>query len=248
MNIAIIGYGNMGRMIEQVAIERGHTVKCIIDPNEQKATHREINESALNNVDVSMDFSLPTVVLGNLEKLAKLKKNVVIGTTGWHKDIEKAKRIVKMYKIGLIYANNFSLGVNIFYRIVESSAKIFNNIEEYDTYVYELHHRKKLDTPSGTAKTIGDILLKNINRKRKLVFEQLNRKINEDELHVASIRSGSIPGTHIVGFDSESDTIELKHTARNRKGFALGAIMAGEWIKNKRGVYTIDEMLKDILE
>ncbi len=247
MNIAIIGYGNMGKMVEQAALSRGHAIKSIIDPKEQKATHSEINSSALKNVDVCIDFTLPAVVLENIRKVSGLKKNIVVGTTGWNDKAEEAKGIVAENKIGLIYASNFSIGVNIFYRIVENAAKIFNRFDDYDSYVYELHHRRKHDAPSGTAKSIGEILVKNLDRKKALLFEQLNRKINDDELHVASIRAGAIPGTHVVGFDSEADNIEMRHEARSRKGFAVGAVLAAEWIHGKKGFYTINDMMKEIV-
>ena len=155
---------------------------------------------------------------------------------------------MKQNGTGLIHSSNFSIGVNVFFKIIENAARMFNKIEEYDVYGYEMHHNKKIDSPSGTAKTIGNILINNIKRKDKLLFEAINRKIQPNELHFASVRAGAIPGTHAVGFDSDADTIELKHTARNREGFALGAIMAAKWIKNKKGFYTIDDMMDSIME
>ena len=135
----------------------------------------------------------------------------------------------------------------MFFKIIENAAKIVNKIEDYDIYGYELHHNKKIDSPSGTAKTMGDILIKNIKRKNKLLFDKIERKIEPNELHFASVRAGAIPGTHVVGFDSSADTIELKHIARTREGFALGAIMAAQWIHNKKGFYSINDMMENIL-
>ena len=248
MNMSIIGYGNMGRMIEQTAIEKGHKICSIIDPAQKNATHKTITSESLSDSDVCIDFTLPHAVLENIRKVSKLKKSIVVGTTGWHNHLDDARKIIARNNTGLIYASNFSIGVNIFYHIVDSASKIFNKIQDYDAYIYELHHRRKRDSPSGTAKSIADILIKNLDRKSTLLFEQINRKIKDDELHLVSIRAGSIPGTHVVGFDSDADNIELRHEARSRKGFALGAIMAAEWIKDKKGFYSIEEMMRDILQ
>ena len=248
MNIAIIGYGKMGHEIEKIAKNKGITVKSIIDASDNNATQKKINESSLQNVDVCIDFTNPNSVVNNIKKISKFKKNVVIGTTGWYNDMEEVKNIVKNGDIGLIYSSNFSIGVNLFFKIIEDAAKIINNVDAYDVYGYELHHNNKMDSPSGTAKTIGEILIKNIKRKNKMLFEKIDRKISPDELHFASVRAGYIPGTHVVGFDSSADTIELKHIARNREGFALGALMAAEWIQNRKGFYTVDDMLFDVFK
>ncbi len=244
MNIAIIGYGKMGHEIEKIAKANGINVVSIVDPNDSSANHREINEESMKNVDVCIDFTNPSAVVSNIEKISKFNKNVVVGTTGWYDNINEIKYIVKKNNIGFIYASNFSIGVNIFLKIIKNAAKIINKIEDYDIYGYELHHNKKIDSPSGTAKTIGDILIKQIDRKDKLLFEKIDRKIEPNELHFASVRAGSIPGTHVVGFDSSADTIELKHEARNREGFAIGAIMAAQWINGKKGFYNINDILK----
>ncbi|HLC61541.1 MAG TPA: dihydrodipicolinate reductase C-terminal domain-containing protein [Candidatus Nanoarchaeia archaeon] len=233
MNIAIIGYGKMGKEIERIAKARGITIASIIDPNDKNANFREINEKSMANVDVCVDFTRPDAVIDNLIKISKFKKNIVIGTTGWNDKLDEAKKIVKQNNVGLIYASNFSIGVNIFFRVIENAAKMMDKIKDYDVFGYEIHHSKKLDSPSGTAKTIEKILASNIKRIDKVNF--------------ASVRAGSIPGTHVVGFDSSADTIELKHTARNREGFALGAVMAAEWIQNKKGFYNIDNMMNEII-
>ncbi|MBI2653849.1 4-hydroxy-tetrahydrodipicolinate reductase [Candidatus Woesearchaeota archaeon] len=247
MNIAIVGYGRMGHEIEKIAKAKGIDVVSIIDPNASDATHREINEDSMQDVDVCIDFTTPNSVIDSIQKISKFRKNIVVGTTGWYDKLEEARKIVNQSNIGLIYASNFSIGVNVFFKIVENAAKIINNIEDYDVYGYELHHNKKIDSPSGTAKTLAEILIKNIKRKSKLEYGKIDRKIEPDELHFASVRAGSIPGTHIVGFDSSADTIELKHVARNREGFALGAVMAAQWINGKKGFYDINDMMKSII-
>ena len=234
MNIAIIGYGKMGHEIEKAAQSRGINVLSIIDPHKPDATHKAINEASMKDVDVCIDFTRPDAVIGNIKQISGFKKNIVVGTTGWHDRLSEAKNIVNENNIGLIYASNFSVGVNIFFKIIENAAKIMNKLEDYDVFGYEIHHNKKLDNPSGTAKTIEQILVKNIARKKQVPF--------------ASVRAGSIPGTHVVGFDSSADTIELKHVARNREGFALGAIMAAEWIQNKKGFFNISHMMDEIME
>ena len=247
MNISIIGYGKMGHEIENIARARNIRIISIIDPTEKGATHKEISESALKDADVCIDFTVPDMVVNNIKQISGLKKDIVVGTTGWYGNLEEAKKLVKENRIGLIYASNFSIGVHIFFKIIENAAKMFNKIGHYDVYGYELHHNKKIDSPSGTAKTIGEILIKNVKAKDKLLFGMVDRKIEPNELHFASIRAGSIPGTHVVGFDSSADTIELRHVARNREGFALGAVMAAEWVHNKKGFYNIDDMMKNIL-
>jgi 4-hydroxy-tetrahydrodipicolinate reductase len=246
MNITIIGYGRMGNEVERAARLRGIKVASIIDPS-GNGTHRQIDENSMRNADVCIDFTAPNAVLGNIEKISRFRKNIVVGTTGWNDKIGKVRKIVNKRGIGLIHASNFSIGVNLFFRMVENAARLINETDAYDIYGCELHHNKKTDSPSGTAKTIGDILIKNIKRKNRLVFDRLDGKIRPNELHFASVRAGSIPGTHIVGFDSSADTIELKHEARNREGFALGAIMAAKWISGKKGLHTIDDMMKDML-
>ncbi len=247
MNIAIIGYGKMGKEIERIAQIRGISIASIIDPNTKDAPFDEINKESMKDVDVCIDFTMPEAAVENIRKAAKFKKNIVMATTGWYTRMDEVKKIVKEAGIGFIWSGNFSLGVNIFFRIVENAAKIVNNVDDYDVFAYEIHHSQKKDSPSGTAKMLGDILINNIQRKKSIVTEKLDRKIEPDEIHLASIRGGNVPGTHAICFDSAADTIELKHTARNREGFALGAVMAAEWINKKKGFYNIDDFMKEII-
>ncbi len=247
MNIAIIGYGRMGCEIEQVAKEKGIIVKARIDPYNEKADFKEINAESLKDVDVCIDFTHPNSAIENARKVAKLGKNIVMATTGWYDQMDEMKNIVKNSGIGFVWASNFSIGVNTFFKIVEDAAKVINKVAEYDIYCYEIHHNKKVDSPSGTAKSIANKLLENIDRKNKLVVDKLNRRIEVDELHFASIRGGEEPGTHVVCFDSSADMIELRHTARSRKGFAVGAIMAAEWLNKKKGFFSIEDMMKELL-
>ena len=246
MKISIIGFGEMGKIIRQLSIEKGIGVVSVIDPVEEAATHKEISKENVGEADVCIDFTSPESALSNIEKYCELGKNAVIGTTGWYDSIVKVREEVEKAGIGLIYASNFSIGVNAFFKIVEQAAGLINNLPEYDILAFEMHHNKKKDSPSGTAKSLEKILLENIERKKKAVEEKLGRKINGNEFHFASVRGGSVPGIHSIIFDSESDSIELKHSARSRKGFALGALKAAEFINGKKGFYGIENLMKEL--
>ncbi len=247
MRIALIGYGKMGKEVERVAQLRGIEVSSIIDPGLSPSGifSNSITKASLENADVAIDFTVPDSVIPNVRKVASLGKNMVVATTGWHDHLEEAGKIIASSGTGLIYSSNFSIGVNAYYRILEQAAKIFDRLPDYDVYGYELHHNQKADSPSGTAKAVGDILVKNISRKKTLVFDRLDRKISPEELHIASVRAGSIPGTHVIGFDAAADTIEIKHVARSRSGFASGALLAAEWIHGKKGFFSINDFMDD---
>jgi len=247
MKIAITGYGKMGQITEQLALENGHEIVSTIDPIEKSAKFKELNEEALCCADVVIDFTVPGIVLQNIDKYIKYGINAVIGTTGWYEHLEEVKEKVSKSEIGLIWSGNFSIGVNLFFRIIKQSAGLMSNFTLYDVMGYEIHHNRKKDSPSGTMNMIGKILLENIKNKKKLITEKLDRKISEEEIHLASIRGGDVPGTHVVAFDSEVDTIELKHTARSRKGLAVGALKAAEWINGKKGFYSIEDVMNEII-
>ncbi len=243
LKIALIGYGQMGKLIEQIAQNNDCEIVAIIDP----LLGNEITAETVTDADVCIEFSTPDAAFGNIKKLIELGKNVVSGTTGWYDKLDKIKLMVEKKGIGFIYGSNFSIGMNLFFSIVESTAKLMNQAEDYDLYGLEMHHKKKKDSPSGTAKVLSEIILKNIDRKTKTQYEKLDRKVEENEFHFASVRSGDIPGMHSISFDSEYDTIELKHTARNRNGLALGTIKAAKWINDKTGFYNFTENLNKII-
>lgn len=247
LNIAIIGYGKMGRMIECIAVQKGHTVKARIDPHVPEADAPELDASLLVDTDVCIEFTHPDSVMDNIKSIIELKKQLVVGTTGWLDRIEEVKKWEDHAGAGLIYAPNFSLGVNLFYRMIEHAAELMNQFPDYDISGMEVHHNRKADAPSGTARILADKIIDKIDRKNKVVFDLGNRKIGANELHFPSLRCGSVTGMHQVLFDSSADSIELKHTARNREGFALGALQAAQWIMDKKGVYSIDDMMDDIL-
>ena len=247
MKIAITGYGKMGQITEQTAIENGHNVVSTIDPAIKSAKFKKLTEENLCEADVVIDFTVPAIILENIDIYIKHGINAVIGTTGWYEYLEEVKEKVEKSDIGLIWSGNFSIGVNLFFRIIKESAKLMNDFSLYDVMGYEIHHNRKKDSPSGTMNMIGKILLEELKNKKKIVTEKLDRKISEEELHLASIRGGSVPGTHVISFDSEVDTIELQHTVRSRKGLAIGAIKAAEWIKDKKGFYSIEDMMNEII-
>lgn len=246
MNIAIVGYGRMGKKIESILQEKKINIGSTIDKYSTDAQFKVVNAESLKNIDVAIDFSSHEDLMKNINAYIENNIDVVMGTTGWFNKIDEVKKIIGK-KIGFIWSGNFSLGVHIFFRIVRAASKIFNNFTEYDPMLYELHHNQKKDSPSGTQKMLGNIVLEELTNKNKGVEEKLDRRIEADEIHFASIRGGYIPGTHVVMFDSDVDSIELKHTARNRDGFAKGAVMAAIWIAGKKGFFNIDDFMKSII-
>ncbi len=239
MKIALIGYGKMGQAVEKISPNLGARVVARINSNAQEAEWKGIE-----NADVCIDFSHPGAILRNIKKVAQFHKPIVIGTSGWYDQIEIVKALVEEYDLGLIYAQNFSLGMNLFIRIVAEAAKLMDQIDDYDVALSEIHHRGKVDSPSGTAYAIADTLLKNISRKKKINCNINEGKIDAEELHVSSVRIGAVPGTHTVIFDSNWDTITLTHRARNRSVWAHGALEAAKWIQNKKGFFNINDMVE----
>ncbi len=227
MTIAIVGYGKMGRMIERLAAERGIAIGPKLDEfnNPDSAG---ITAEAFRGVDVAIEFSAPSAVLGNIERIAALGVNLVVGTTGWHEHVEQVRNIVEKHGVGLVWSPNYSVGVNAFFRIVSLAAKLLADESEYEAWAWEIHHSAKKDSPSGT-------LLKLVDEMRRAGY---SRRVD-----VAANRAGVIAGTHEIGFDSPADTITLRHTARSREGFALGAIKAAEWIAGKKGFHEFGDIL-----
>lgn len=248
MNLIISGYGRMGKIIEEKAKEKGHVITATIDPAAPDASDKKLSPGLLRKADIVIDFSIPETALENAAIVCKEGKKIIIGTTGWYSRMDEMKQLTAVEGSAIIWSGNFSLGVNIFFSILEKASQILNSFSEYDPFIHEFHHNKKADSPSGTAMMMGNIVLNKIDRKVSIVSEELKRTIKPEELHVSSTRGGSIPGTHILTFDSLVDTIELRHTARGREGFASGAVAAAEWIKNKKGFFSIDDMMQDIIK
>ena len=248
MKIAIIGYGRMGRAVEQAALERGHEIAARVGSSWGRETVSGKEQPQLDDAQVCVEFSRPEAALPNLRRIAELGKPLVVGTTGWYRDLSLARRVVAEKDTACVYAPNFSLGLNLYLQVVERAARLFGSFEDYDVLATETHHRHKIDSPSGTAGRIGEILLEQIPRKRRIVTDSLDRAIAPDELHLLAGRAGHFPGTHSVIFDSPADSVELVHRARSRVGFALGAVLAAEWIRGRRGFYSFSRMLQEILD
>jgi 4-hydroxy-tetrahydrodipicolinate reductase len=227
MRIAIVGYGKMGRMIDRLATERGIEVALKLD-DRNNARFEGITPKNFHDVDVAIDFSTPSTVIDNIERIAPQGVNLVVGTTGWHERMDYVKSLVDLHKIGLVWSPNYSMGVNAFFRIVCAASKLLSNEPEYEAWAWEIHHSAKKDAPSGT-------LLKLVDEMRAAGFTR--------NVDTASNRAGAIPGVHEIGFDSAADTITLRHTARSREGFALGAIKAAEWVAGKKGFYEFGDVV-----
>ena len=227
MNLALIGYGKMGRMVEELALARGHRIlfKIDIEGNEQG---QALTAANFQGVEVAVDFSFPDAVVRDIERVTALGVSMVVGTTGWWSQLETARKMVAQNGVGLVYGSNFSIGVNVFFQLMEAAATLFQQYPQYDPWIYEIHHRAKLDAPSGTALKLKQILEKAYGSKA---------------ISVASNRAGAVPGEHTVGFDSESDTLTFTHTARSRLGFASGALHAAEWVRTRKGFYEFSATL-----
>jgi 4-hydroxy-tetrahydrodipicolinate reductase len=234
MNIALIGYGKMGHEIEKVAREQGDQIVEIFDID------RLADPASLRKADVCIEFSTPDAAVRNIETAIEARVDIVVGTTGWYGRLGELRDRVR--NSALLYSANFSLGVNIYFRIVARAAELMQSAAEYDPYVHEWHHRQKADSPSGTALRIADILLERIDRKKSIQPDRSAGKIDPAALHVTSTRVGTVPGTHTVAFDSEADQIEITHVAKSRRGFALGALRAAHWVHGKKGVFTMDDV------
>ena len=248
MRVAIVGYGSMGREVEKVLRERGHELAGRVDPAEPGADAPTLTEEMARRSDVAIEFSHAEAVLENARTCARLGLSVVSGTTGWYGKLEELRQIVAASKIGYLYGSNFSIGAHLFFALVAAATELANPCPEYDLLGWEVHHKRKKDSPSGTALTLARIITAKSERKRKVVTERLDRAPASDELHFASVRGGEVPGTHTVLFDSAFDTIELTHRARSRGGFALGAVRAAEWIAGRQGVFEVNDFIADILQ
>ena len=233
MKIALFGYGKMGKEIEKIALQRGHEIILKINEGEQYD---------ISIADIAIDFSVPNAAISNIVSCFRNNVPVISGTTGWLDDFDKAIDVCKENNGSFIYASNFSIGVNIFFELNKQLAKMMNSQVEYSINVEEIHHTKKLDTPSGTAITLAEGIINNTS-KRDWQLKEKQTQINAGTIPIEAKRILDVPGTHIISYESQIDSIEIKHTAHNRKGFALGAIIAAEWLNNKIGIYTMKDVL-----
>ena len=231
MKIALLGYGKMGKVIEKIALERGHEIVL--------KKSRNVNFESLQNADVAIDFSIPNAAVDNISTCFENGIPVISGTTGWLEHYPKMVQLCEEKKGAFIYASNFSLGVNIFFELNEYLAKMMSQFTQYETSIQEIHHTQKLDAPSGTAITLAESIINNSDYSSWALDEAKN----SDELVINAERIPNVPGTHIITYQSAVDTIEIKHEAHSREGFALGAVVAAEWIFGKKGVYTMKDVL-----
>ena len=236
MKIALIGYGKMGKEIEKIALQRGHEIVSVIDIDNRQ----DFDSEAFKSADVAIEFTAPHAALDNYRRTFASGVKLVSGTTGWLEHIDEIKEACKNGKT-LFWASNFSLGVNIFFALNKYLAKIMNEFPSYNVMMEEVHHIHKLDAPSGTAITLAEGILENIDRKTKWVKEDAQ---NADELPIYSIREGEVPGIHSIMYESEVDSILITHDAKSRKGFALGAVLAAEFTATRSGFLGMEDMLK----
>lgn len=243
MKIVLLGYGKMGQLIERFALKRGHEIVLTVG----SANRENITAEDLQGADVAIDFSTPEAALGNISLCFEANLPLVVGTTGWYEHLQEVKEVCTEAEQSLLYGSNFSIGVNVFFHVNRLLAKAMDPYKQYDVQVEEIHHIHKLDAPSGTAITIAEGILSNSTSKNSWVNELVDSNGPElvnrpDELLIESLRIEEVPGTHTVLYSSEVDQIEFKHTAHNRDGFALGAVVAAEWLNGKKGFYQVTEM------
>ena len=233
MKIALIGYGKMGKAIEKIALKKGHEIIA-------RFASQGVDNELLALADVAIEFSKPDVAIQNIKTCFELNVPIICGTTGWLEQKEDILQAVNRTNNAFLYASNFSIGVNLFFAINKYVAQMMNEQAQYDVRVEEIHHTAKLDAPSGTAISIANDILANLDRKTKWVSEKSE---NQMDLSIFAVREDPAPGTHVITYDSPIDSIEIKHTAHSREGFASGAVLAAEWIVGKKGVFSMNDVL-----
>lgn len=231
MKIALLGYGKMGQTIEKIAVDRGHEIVLKID--------KDSPAYDISVADVAIDFSIPDSAVSNISNCLKNQVPIISGTTGWLDQFDAMKALCKETEGAFIYASNYSLGVNIFFELNNQLAKMMANLDQYDVNIEEIHHKQKLDEPSGTAITLAEGVI----AKTKNTQWELDKATQENSIPITAIRSPEVPGTHTITYNSMVDQIDIKHTAHNRQGFALGAVVAAEWILGKKGVFSMKDVL-----
>jgi len=250
MKVVIVGYGSMGREVERALLERNHTIVARVDPGPVNGDVHDLDESLLRSAEVAIEFGAGAGVVQNAQRYAGAGIAAVVGTTGWEGSRDAVRKLVEESGIAYLWGANFSIGAHLFFELVEDAARLIDSLPQYDIMMFEAHHNRKKDSPSGTALTAAARILAASSRKRRIVDTKLDRQIEPDELHVASLRGGSHPGLHSVIVDSPADTVEITHTARNRSGFAVGAVLAAEWLVagRKRGFLRVEEFIQELLK
>lgn len=234
MKIALIGYGKMGKTIEKFAVNRGHTITVKID----KDNTNDIFSDAFKSSDVAIEFTMPETAFNNVINSLKMGVSVVSGTTGWLNRLDEAKQLNKEKNLGFVYSSNYSLGVNIFFYLNKKLAEVMKKYPEYKPEIEEIHHIHKMDAPSGTAITLAEEIIAQADGLKKWSLDA-----EPESLHITSVREGEVPGTHIVSYENDIDTIKITHEAKNRDGLAFGAVIAAEFIYGKQGFYTMKDIL-----
>lgn len=242
MNVALVGTGQMGRAVAHVAAEEGHDIITRFDSDRP---FERASPSALVDVDVAIDFSLPSLALSHIRRYCEWGQPAVIGTTGWYDQIDTVEQLVSEHDASLLYAPNFSIGVAVTRRALQGVLPLLNELEDYDPFVQEMHHTKKVDSPSGTAQMLGHLVVDGLERKARVETETQHERIDSAAVHVTSTRAGTVFGEHVVGFDGPYDQIKVEHRAKNRRGFAAGAVRAADWLRGREGLYTLDDVLED---
>ena len=231
MNIALLGYGKMGKVIERIALERGHTIVF--------KSGRNTSSIDLSNADVAIDFSIPDAAVNNISTCFNNNVPVISGTTGWLESYDQVVDLCNKTNGAFIYGSNFSLGVNVFFELNNYLAQMMNNLKQYNVNIEEIHHTQKLDAPSGTAISLAEGIINNSDK----TSWKMDESTTSNEIPVIAKRIPDVPGTHTIDYTSEVDSIKIEHIAHNRNGFALGAVIAAEWIQYKKGVFTMKDVL-----
>ena len=244
MKLALVGTGQMGQAVAQISPDRGHEVVAQFDSDRP---FLEASRSALDGVDVAIDFSLPDLALDHIRQYCEWQQTAVVGTTGWYDEMETVEQLVDEQEASLLYAPNFSIGVAVIRRALEAITPLLNEIDDYDPFVQEVHHTNKVDSPSGTAQMLGELIVEKLDRKTRVETETQHRRIDPEAVHVTSTRAGSVFGEHTVAFDGPYDQISVEHRAKNRRGFAAGAVRAAEWLQGRQGLFSLEDVLHDWL-
>jgi 4-hydroxy-tetrahydrodipicolinate reductase len=237
MKIGLVGLGKMGNAVEAAALARGWQIAVRIG--------KSTSLSNAPDTKVYIDFSHPDSVIETIEQLADMGKQIVVGTTGWESQRENIRNLAEQKQVGIIYADNFSLGMHLFLQVVSEAAQLIDSVGGYDVGGFEMHHREKADSPSGTGRMIANRLLETMKSKNKVCFNKMDRRMEADEIHFSSLRCGAVPGTHTVTLSSPGDTLTLTHQAHNREAWARGALDAAEWIQGKIGLFSFEEILEE---
>lgn len=245
MNLALVGTGQMGQAVAALAPERGHDIVATFDASRPLLDVED--RAALRGADTVIDFSLPDVALAHIERYCLWQQPAVIGTTGWYDDLDAVEAWVDAHDAALLYAANFSMGVAVLQCALDAVLPLLEHLPDYDPYLHEMHHTRKVDSPSGTAHMLAEMVVDGLTRKSHIETETQHQRIDPSALHVTATRNGDVFGVHTVGFDSPFDHVTLTHRAKSRRGFAFGALRAAEWLQGRRGLFTLEDVLADWL-